>query len=111
MLTTDPQVNEVNNFSLNVDQCFEYADMIPGEYDGKAGQYHDDNDRVDDDVSMMTEQVKVSRLWIHLPPSTRNRGDDVDDRDDKSSSLPTSDSSSMIIIIIQNWIQEISYRY
>ena len=64
MLTTDPQINEVNNFSLNVDvhQCFEYADMIPGEYYGEAGQYHDDNDRVGDDVSMMTEQVKVSRL-------------------------------------------------
>ena len=77
MLTTDPQINEVNNFSLNVDQCFEYADMIPGEYDGEAGQYHDDNDRVGDNVSMMTEQVKVSRLWIHLPL----HGDDDDDGD------------------------------
>ena len=44
----------------------------------------DDNndDGVDDDVSMMTEQVKVSRLWIHLPPSTLHDDDDGDDDGD-----------------------------
>ena len=38
---------------------------------------YDDDGEVDDDVSMMTEQVKVSRLWIHLPL----HGDDDDDGD------------------------------
>ena len=56
--------------------------------DDKTNGDSDDgyDDAVDDDVSMMTEHVKVSRLWIHLVLSTL-QGDD-------------GDYYSMVIIII-----------